>query len=74
MLIKSVNSIRPSWVGGTRQDVFIFTDNDDVWSMSATSSFSVVTVNSPPFDGGQGTLDVSTFIESITVKVDLRFE
>lgn len=72
MFIKSINSIRPSWVSGTRQDVFIFTDNDDVWSMSATSSFSVVTVNGPTFDGGQGTLDVSTFVKSIAMEVDLQ--
>lgn len=72
MLIKSVNSIGPSWVGGARQDVLMFTDNDDVWGMSATSSFSVVTVNSPAFNGGQGTLDVSTFIEGIAVEVDLQ--
>lgn len=72
MLIKSVNSIGPSWVGGARQDVLMLTNNDNVWGMSAASSFSVVTVDSPAFDGGQSTLDISTFVEGITMEVDLQ--
>lgn len=71
MLVERVNSIRPSRIGRTRQDVRVLHHHDDVRSVSTTSALSVVRVNRPTLDRRQGRLDIPTLVERVRVNVDL---
>lgn len=50
----------------------MFDDNDNVRSMTTSSTFRMVRMDSPAVDGSQGTFDVSAFVESIGMYVQLE--
>lgn len=74
VLVERVTRERPCWVRRRRQHVLVLNDRDDVWGVAASSTFSVVRVNRPTLERGDGRLDEARLVECISVNETLNIQ
>ena len=67
VLVEGVACVWASWIGRRRQDVRVFDDRYDIWSVAASSSFSMIGMNGSVLESGNRGLDEAGFIEGIGV-------
>ncbi len=72
MLIQRVPRIRSGRIGRAGKDIRMLADNDDIRSVTSSSSFRMIGVYRSAFEGGDGTLNETRFVEGICVDVDLH--
>lgn len=67
VFIKGVASVGARGVGAAGEDVGVFDYRDDVGCVASAGAFGVVGVDCAVFEGGDGLLDVSGFVECVGV-------
>ncbi len=65
MLVHRIDRVGSGGIGGGGQHVRRAAGADDIGSMAAARAFGVIGVNRPAFEGGQGILDETGFVERV---------